>query len=84
MPGTRSEQWQLLHHGFNKKQIDATDALHTSFANMNDLKADVLSFSIAVGPDDQSLAVLHLSFQGSLRREKKPWMRPTEVTGFDV
>lgn len=33
---------------------------------MNDLKTDVLSFPITVSPDDQSLALLDFSFEGSL------------------
>lgn len=51
---------------------------------MNDLKTDVLSFSITVSPDDQSLALLDFSFEGSLRGQKKIWMRPTQTTWFDI
>lgn len=67
-----SEQRYLLHQHVSRTLIDAEDALRTSFANVNDLKADVLPLSIAVGPDHQSLALLDFSFQGSLRRENNP------------
>lgn len=47
------------------------DALHTSSAHVDDLKANVLSFSVTVSPDHQGLALLDFSFKGSLRGGKQ-------------
>lgn len=52
-------------------ELNAGDALHTSSAHVDDLKANVLSFSVAVSPDHQGLALLDFSFKGSLRGEKQ-------------